>query len=112
MATAEEPVIGTLVTDSAFAELNRLLQVEFPRSSGLPSFFLPGAYLMGRVITGEDLSVARPAALIGAITPRQQRKGEGCSSRLVSIMIGTLYPPVTLQRFPCWDIPASAGGQQ
>lgn len=70
MATAEEPAIGALVTDSAFADLNRVLQVEFPRRSGLPRFFLPGAYLMGRVITGEDLSTARPVDVIGKIAPR------------------------------------------
>ena len=69
-ATAEEPAIGALVTDSSFADLNRVLQVEFPKRSGLPAFFLPGAYLMGRVITGEDLSRARPVDRIGAIAPR------------------------------------------
>jgi len=70
MAAAEEPAIGALVTDSAFADLTRVLRVEFPRRSGLPNVFLPGAYLMGRVITGEDLSAARPVDRIGAIAPR------------------------------------------
>lgn len=70
LAAAEEPAIGAVVTDSTFADLNQVLQVEFPKRSGLPSFFVPGAYIVGRITTGEDLSMARPVAHIGAIAPR------------------------------------------
>jgi fermentation-respiration switch protein FrsA (DUF1100 family) len=70
LAAAEEPAIGALVTDSTFADFNRVLRIEFPRRSGLPDFFLPGVYLIGPLIIGEDLSTARPVERIGSIAPR------------------------------------------
>jgi uncharacterized protein len=70
LAAAEEPAVGALVTDSAFADFESVLRVQFPKRSGLPRFFLPGACLMGRLIVGEDLRTSRPVDRIGHIAPR------------------------------------------
>jgi uncharacterized protein len=70
LAAAEEPTVGALVTDSAFADLESVLRVQFPKQSGLPRFSLPSAYLMGRLIIGEDLRTSRPVDRIGHIASR------------------------------------------
>lgn len=70
MATAEEPAVGALVIDSAFADLDDLLQTQFPKASGLPGWFLPGAYLTGYLIVGEDLRNSRPLDYMAAVAPR------------------------------------------
>ena len=69
-AAAEEPAIGALVEDSGYSDLNPLLQVEFPRSSGLPVLFLPGTLAAARLITGADISQAVPVREIVKIAPR------------------------------------------
>ncbi len=69
-AAAEEPAIGALVEDSGYSDLNPLLQVEFPRSSGLPLFFLPGTLAAARLIAGADISQAVPVRDIVKIAPR------------------------------------------
>lgn len=69
-ATADEPAIGALVADSAYAEIYAILEREFPKASGLPGIFLPSSMLMGRLIVGEDIGSARPIAEIGRIAPR------------------------------------------
>jgi fermentation-respiration switch protein FrsA (DUF1100 family) len=85
LAAAEEPAVGALVTDSAFADLERVLRVEFPKQSGLPSWFLPGAYLMGRLIIGADLRTARPVDLIGHIAPRPVLLIHGTADEVVPL---------------------------
>ena len=66
----EEPAIGALVEDSGYADLNPLLQVEFPRTSGLPVALLPGVLAAARLITGADISQAIPVREISRIAPR------------------------------------------
>lgn len=60
-AAAEEPAIGALVTDSAFADFDAVLRVQFSRLTRLPDFFLSGAVLAARALTGEHLT-RHPAA--------------------------------------------------
>jgi uncharacterized protein len=55
-AAAEEPAIGALVTDSAFADFDEVLRVQFSRLTRLPDFFLSGAVLVARALTGEHLT--------------------------------------------------------
>jgi pimeloyl-ACP methyl ester carboxylesterase len=85
LATAAEPAIGALVTDSAFADLDYLLQREFPRRSGLPAWLLPGVYLMGQMVTGENVSTSRPEQVIGAISPRPVLIIHGDADELVPV---------------------------
>jgi len=54
-AAAEEPAIGALVTDSAFADLGEVLRAQFTRLTCLPACFLSGALLVARALTGEHL---------------------------------------------------------
>lgn len=69
-AAAAEPAIGALVADSSYAELLPVLEQEFPKTSGLPGFLLPGAVLMGRLVVGEDLASLRPVDEIRRLAPR------------------------------------------
>jgi uncharacterized protein len=85
LATANEPAIGALVTDSAFADLDYLLQREFPRRSGLPAWLLPGVYVMGQFVTGENVSMARPEQVINAIAPRPLLIIHGDADELVPV---------------------------
>ncbi len=52
--------IRALVLDSGFGDLWELLQIHFPRESGLPNAFLPGSLLMARLLLRMDLSAIRP----------------------------------------------------
>ncbi len=69
-ATAEEPSIGALVTDSAFAEFCPILQRNWNQQTGLPDSLIPSVLLMNRVMFGYDLCAARPVNEIGRISPR------------------------------------------
>lgn len=69
-AAADEPAIGALVADSSYAELLPVLEQEFPKVSGLPSWLLPGAMLMGRLVVGEDIAGSRPVDELARIAPR------------------------------------------
>jgi dipeptidyl aminopeptidase/acylaminoacyl peptidase len=69
-AAANEPAIGALATDSAFADLNTLMDEQWEKASGLPRPLLYAALFAGRLLTGSDLTQARPVAEIGAIAPR------------------------------------------
>jgi dipeptidyl aminopeptidase/acylaminoacyl peptidase len=69
-AAAEDPAIGALVTDSAFADINPLIEQQWEAASGLPKPFLYAALLMARVLTGEDLTQARPVQELAQVAPR------------------------------------------
>ena len=61
-AAAEEPAIGALVTDSAFARLEDVLQAQFTRLTRLPACVLTGALVAARILTGEHLLRHPPTA--------------------------------------------------
>lgn len=69
-ATAEEPAIGALVSDSAYAEFFPIVERAFVAESGLPQFLLPPTIFAANVLIGEDMAQARPVADIGAIALR------------------------------------------
>ncbi|MBK8047475.1 MAG: alpha/beta fold hydrolase [Anaerolineales bacterium] len=69
-AAAEDPAIGALVTDSAFADINTLIAEQWDNASGLPRPFLYAALSMAHLLVGEDLTQARPVEEIGRIAPR------------------------------------------
>lgn len=54
-AAAEEPAIGALITDSAYASLHEVLAAQFTRLTKLPLFVLAGALVAARALTGENL---------------------------------------------------------
>ena len=69
-AAADEPGIAALVADSSFATIRPVLAQEFPKASGLPGFFLPGALAMTRFTAGTNIGASRPVDEIGRIAPR------------------------------------------
>jgi uncharacterized protein len=48
------------VEDSAYADLPLILRRQLPEVSGLPSFFTPGVFLMGKLFLGIDVWAVRP----------------------------------------------------
>jgi uncharacterized protein len=69
-ATADDPDIGALVADCAFADMGALLQRQWGAASGgLPDFYRPGTIMMGWLL-GYDFYADRPADEIGRIAPR------------------------------------------
>jgi pimeloyl-ACP methyl ester carboxylesterase len=52
--------IDALVLDSSFGSVRELVEDRFPEASGLPSLFLPGAFLMGRLLFGLNVDEVRP----------------------------------------------------
>jgi pimeloyl-ACP methyl ester carboxylesterase len=69
-ATDEEPAIGALVVDSAFAEIYPVIQEQWQGASGLPNLFLTPTRLMIRLLYGYDLAGSKPVEEIGGIAPR------------------------------------------
>lgn len=63
-AARAEPAIGALVVDSSCADFVAMLREHFRSYSKLPQFFLPGALLLGRLLTGVQLERLRPAELL------------------------------------------------
>jgi uncharacterized protein len=61
-AAVEEPEIGALVLDSAFADINPLIDAQWTNASGMPKPFLYATLFMARLLYGEDITQARPAA--------------------------------------------------
>lgn len=69
-AATEEPAIGAVVSDSAYADFKEVLVRVFPGESGLPGFMLPPTLLATRVLVGEDIASSRPVDEMAAIAPR------------------------------------------
>lgn len=59
-AAGSERAIGALVVDSTFADLNALIEPNWKKESGLPMFFLPGVFLMWKILFGFNLQDVRP----------------------------------------------------
>lgn len=69
-AAADDPRIGALWIDSAYADIKPILAMRWPAASGLPLPFLSGALLAHRFRFGFDLGGVRPDLEIQAISPR------------------------------------------
>jgi dipeptidyl aminopeptidase/acylaminoacyl peptidase len=69
-ATAEDPDIGALVIDSAYAEVYPVMQQNWSNVSGLSNIFLPSTMILGSWITGYDLTQSKPVNEIRKIAPR------------------------------------------
>lgn len=52
--------VAAVVEESAYADLPPLLRERIPEVSGLPAFFTPGIFLMGRLFLGIDPWAVRP----------------------------------------------------
>lgn len=70
LAAAEEPAIGALVLDSAFASFEQVLGRQFSRMSRLPGWFLPGTLAASRLLLGADLRRVQPLACMPRLRGR------------------------------------------
>ena len=59
-AAAAEPSVGGVVADTPFADFGAMLQTQFHRLTGLPMWFMPGALLLGRLLSGVQALQVRP----------------------------------------------------
>jgi uncharacterized protein len=87
-AAGEEPAIGALIVDSACADFLAMIRLHFRRFSKLPLFFLPGALHIARLLTGENLALLRPAALLRGIARRPTLIIHAKGDRLVPVAHG------------------------
>jgi dipeptidyl aminopeptidase/acylaminoacyl peptidase len=69
-ATAEDPSVAALVTDSAYADLHETLVRGMAESFLLPAPLAEYPLAWFRLLTGTDPSSVRPVDVIGAIAPR------------------------------------------
>jgi uncharacterized protein len=69
-AAATEPAIGAVVTDSAFADLDDVLRLQFRRLTRLPVCCLRGALVVARLLTGVNLTARAPHRLVRAMRGR------------------------------------------
>lgn len=81
LAAPDQPEIKALMVDSPYADLPGLLETELPKASGLPSFFNPGIFFMGKLLYGIDFSGVKPAEAMAKLGDRpvfhvQSRDGD------------------------------------
>jgi uncharacterized protein len=60
LRAAPESDVAGVVEESAYADLPLILRQQLPKVSGLPSFFTPGIFLMGKLFLGIDPWAVRP----------------------------------------------------
>ena len=69
-AAAEEARIGLMVLERTFADLAPLSELNWEEETGLPKFFLPGVYLMNRLLYGYSVADVRPVDELPGLAPR------------------------------------------
>ena len=69
-AMAESEDIGAVVTEGTFAEFYPIILEQWETESGLPNFFLPGVFLMNRIMYGYNLAAINSAEEIKKAEPR------------------------------------------
>ena len=69
-AAAEEEDIGAVWLDSAYADVESVIEHSWVSISGLPQIFLYPTEWMMRLLYGNDISESRPIDQIGKIAPR------------------------------------------
>jgi fermentation-respiration switch protein FrsA (DUF1100 family) len=61
-----DPSIGPVVTDSAFADGDRVVSESATKYTNLPSWFTPGIVLMSRLFLGLDIAQVTPSRVVAA----------------------------------------------
>ena len=64
MTVKADPSIGPVVTDSAFADADKVVSESATKYTNLPSWFTPGIVLMSRVFLGLDISQVTPSRVV------------------------------------------------
>jgi pimeloyl-ACP methyl ester carboxylesterase len=70
LAAAEDNEINAVVIDSAFADLNDIIEPEFAKRTHAPKFFLHPILFMVKLMYGVDFTAIRPVAVVSQIAPR------------------------------------------
>jgi uncharacterized protein len=60
--------VAAVVEESAYADLPPLLRERLPEVSGLPAFFTPGIFLVGKLFLGIDPWAVRPVEEAGRLS--------------------------------------------
>lgn len=66
MTVQADPSIGPVVTDSAFADGDKVVSESATKYTNLPSWFTPGIVLMSRLFLDLDISKVTPAKVVAA----------------------------------------------
>lgn len=69
-AAVEESAIGAVVVESTFADITMLIEPNWEKESRLPRIFLPGVFIMWRLLIGFDLGEVKPVGELVKISPR------------------------------------------
>jgi uncharacterized protein len=70
LATAKEPAIRAIVSDSAYADILPRLERDIPAGGHLPPMFTPGGLIAVQVLYGVDYYHSSPEDVIASIAPR------------------------------------------
>jgi fermentation-respiration switch protein FrsA (DUF1100 family) len=70
MTAAECDDIDVIVTDSAYADLNDMLEPQFAERTFFPKFFLKPLLFMVKMMYGIDFTAIKPVEVVGDIAPR------------------------------------------
>lgn len=68
MAMSRSSEIRVVVSDSSYANFEKVAQARFNRDTGLPDFFLPGIFTAANVVYGFDVNQARPEVALESLT--------------------------------------------
>jgi fermentation-respiration switch protein FrsA (DUF1100 family) len=70
MTAADCEEIDVIVTDSAFADMNDMLEPQFAERTFFPTFFLKPLLFMVKMMYGIDFTAVKPVEVVGDIAPR------------------------------------------
>jgi fermentation-respiration switch protein FrsA (DUF1100 family) len=70
MTAADCDEIDAIVADSAYADLNDILEPQFAERTSFPTFFLRPLLFMVKMMYGIDFTAIKPVEVVGDIAPR------------------------------------------
>ena len=70
LTAAEDDDIDVIVSDSAYADLNDMLEPQFAERTSFPTFFLRPLLFMVKMMYGIDFTDIKPVEVVGDIAPR------------------------------------------
>jgi fermentation-respiration switch protein FrsA (DUF1100 family) len=84
IAMGEEPRIAATWEDSGYADIQVAIS-DFIAANGLPTFFAPAAPLVGRLISGDDISVTSPLSEVPNLNGRPVFIAHGDADALLPV---------------------------
>ncbi len=70
LTAAEDDNIDVVVSDSAYADLNDMIEPQFAERTSFPTFFLRPLLFMVKMMYGIDFTDIKPVEVVGDIAPR------------------------------------------